>query len=67
MEMFLVSFPMMYIFCSLFALREYVLMLMTSSTETYFDCYAKLHVLNKVMNIIKFVKHFLKSTTDTQS
>ena len=36
MEMFLALLPMVYIFLSLFVLLEYVLMLMTSTTETYF-------------------------------
>ena len=36
MEMFLVLLPMVYIFLSLFVLLECVLMLMTSTTETYF-------------------------------
>ena len=36
MEMFLALFPMVYIFLSLFVLLECVLMLMTSTTETYF-------------------------------
>ena len=36
MEMFLALLPMVYIFLSLFILLEYVLMLMTSTTETYF-------------------------------
>ena len=36
MEMFLAPLPMVYIFLSLFVLRECVLMLMTSTTETYF-------------------------------
>ena len=35
MEMFLALLPMVYIFLSLFVLLEYVLMLMTSTTETY--------------------------------
>ena len=38
MEMFLAPLPMVYIFLSLFVLRECVLMLMTSTTETYFNC-----------------------------
>ena len=39
-------------------------MLITSTTETYFKLprYYK-----KVIGIIKFEKHFLNSTTDTQS
>ena len=37
MEMFLALLPMVYIFLSLFVLLEYVLMLMTSTTETYFQ------------------------------
>ena len=36
MEMFLAPIPMVYVFRSLFVLRQYVLMLMTSTTETYF-------------------------------
>ena len=36
MEMFLALLPLVYIFLSLFVLLEYVLMLMTSTTETYF-------------------------------
>ena len=36
MEMFLDLLPMVYIFLSLFVLLECVLMLMTSTTETYF-------------------------------
>ena len=33
-----VPMPMVYIFLSLFVLRECVLMLMASTTETYFNC-----------------------------
>ena len=36
MEMFLALLPMVYIFLSLFVLLECVLMLLTSTTETYF-------------------------------
>ena len=36
MEMFLTLLPMVYVFLSLFVLLECVLMLMTSTTETYF-------------------------------
>ena len=36
MKMFLALLPMVYIFLSLFVLLECVLMLMTSTTETYF-------------------------------
>ena len=43
---------------------QYVLMLMTSTTETYFNCLSN---QNKVIDIIKFEKHFLNSTTHTQS
>ena len=64
MEMFLALLPMVYTFLSLFVLLECVLMLMTSTTETYF---LLLNYLNKVIDIIKFEKHFLNSTTDTQS
>ena len=47
-----------YIFHSLFVLREYVLMLVTSTTETNFDG----------LKLFKqFAKHFLNSTTDTQT
>ena len=35
MEMFIALLPMVYIFLSLFVLLECVLMLMTSTTETY--------------------------------
>ena len=35
LEMFLALLPMVYIFLSLFVLLEYVLMLMTLTTETY--------------------------------
>ena len=35
---FLAPLPMVYIFLSLFVLLECVLMLMTSTTETYFNC-----------------------------
>ena len=38
MEMFLALLPMVYIFLSLFVLLECVLMFMTSTTETYFNC-----------------------------
>ena len=64
MEMFLALLPMVYIFLSLFVLLECALMLMTSTTETYFSL---LNYKNKVIDIIKFEKHFLNSTTDTQS
>ena len=37
-EMFLALLPMVYIFLSLFVLLECVLMLMISTTETYFNC-----------------------------
>ena len=36
MEMFLALLPMVYVFLSLFVLLECVLMLRTSTTETYF-------------------------------
>ena len=36
MEMFLAPLPMVYIYLSLFGLLERILMLMTSTTETYF-------------------------------
>ena len=39
-------------------------MLVTSTTETMFELQ---NCQNKVIDIIKFVKHFLNSTTDIQS
>ena len=38
MEMSLAALPMVYLFLSLFVLLECVLKLMTSTTETYFNC-----------------------------
>ena len=35
-EMFLAPLPMVYVFCNLFVLQEFVLMLMTSPIETHF-------------------------------
>ena len=64
MEMFLVPLSIVHIFFSLFVLLECVLMLMTSTTEIYFQL---LSYKNKVIDIIKFEKHFLNSTADTQS
>ena len=64
MEMFHDLLTMVYIFLILFVLLECALMLMTSTTETYFYL---LSYSNKVIDIIKFEKHFLNSTTDTQS
>ena len=64
LEMFLIPFLIVYIFCSLFDLREYVLMLVTPKIETIF---LLLSYKNKVINIMKFVRHFLNSTTNTQS
>ena len=64
MGMSLAFLPMVYIFLSLSVLLECVLMLMTSTTETY---YLLLSYLNKVIDIIKFEKRFLNSTTDTQT
>ena len=37
-EMFLAPLPMVYTIHKAFALREYVLMLINSTTETKFDC-----------------------------
>ena len=59
------SLPMVYIFLSLFVLQECVLMLTTSTTETYL--FYLLSYQTKFKDIIKFEKHFLNSTTDTQS
>ena len=56
MEMFLAPLPMVYIFLSLFPFLECVLMLMTSTMETYFQL---LIYQNNVIDIIKFEKHFL--------
>ena len=61
---FFTYLAMVYIFLSLFVLQDCVLMLMTSTTETYFEL---LSYKNKVIDIIKFEKHFLNSTTDTKS
>ena len=38
LEMFFALLPMVYIFLSLFVLLECALMLMTSTTETFFNC-----------------------------
>ena len=62
MEIFLAPLPMVCIFRNLLVLRECVLMLMTSTTDTYF-VNAKL----LKQGIIKFEKHFLNSTTNSQS
>ena len=63
-EMFLAPLPMVYTFRNLFVLQEYVLMLMTSTTETKFWI---LSYLNKVIVTINSVKFFLSFITDTQS
>ena len=57
MEMILALLPMVYIFLSLFVLLECVLMLMISTTETYFKL---LFYSNKIIDIIKFEKSFSK-------
>ena len=57
------SLPMVYKFLSLLVLQMCVLMLMTLSTETVIF-YDKL--LNRVLDITKFEKHFLNSTIDIQ-
>ena len=64
MEMFLTPLFIVYIFLSLFVFQEYVLMLMNSTTETYFWL-PKL--VKQVYRYHKIEKHFLNSTTDTQS
>ena len=61
--MFLAPLPIVYIFRNLFVFRDCVLMLKTSTKETYFRL---LSYFNKVLDIIKFEKQFLNSTTDTQ-
>ena len=63
MEMFLAPLPMVYIFLSLFVLLECVLMLMTSTAETFLT--AKL--FKQGYRYHKIRKAFLNSTTDTQS
>ena len=66
MEMFLAlprPLVIVYIYRSLLVLRECVLMLMTATTETY----VQLLSYKTMYNILKFEKHFLNSTTDTQS
>ena len=62
MEKFLGPFPMEYIFRNLFVLREFALMLMASTTETYFDCL----IIKKGYRYHTIQKAFSKSTTDTQ-
>ena len=52
------SYGVIYL-AAFFVLREYVLMLVNSTTENI--------LTYKVIDIIQFVKHFLNSTTDTQS
>ena len=64
MEMFFAPLPVAYIFLSLFVLQECVLMLMTPTIGTYFGL---LSYINHVIDVIKFEKHFLNSTTDTQN
>ena len=64
--MFPALLPMVYIFCSLFVLREYVLMLDHVSDFNNRNQFLSAKV-NKVIDIIKFVKNFLNSTTNTQS
>ena len=64
MEMVLAPIPIVYAFRNLFVLREYVLMLMTSTTETKF-CH--LSYKNKFVDTITIVKIFLNFTTDTRS
>ena len=64
MEMFLAFLPMVYTFHNLFILREYVLTLMTSTTETNFLIS---RFINKVIDTIKFVKLFLNFITGTRS
>ena len=54
---------MMYIFRSLFVLQGCV----DDFNNINLFLTATCKLLNKVINIIKFEKHFLNSTTDTQS
>ena len=63
MEMFLALLTIVYIFGSLSVLLECVLMLMTSTTDTFLTA----KCLKKVIDVTKFENHFLNSTTDTQS
>ena len=55
--MFLAPLPMVYTFCNLFVLQEYVLMLMTSTIETNF---LLLSYINKVIDTISSLKLFSK-------
>ena len=64
MEMLLAPLPKVYTFSNQFVLQEYVLMLMTSTTETQFWL---LSYLNKVIDTLNFVKLFLIFIADTQS
>ena len=57
MEMFLAPLPMVHTFRNLFVLREYVLMMMTSTKETNFRV---LIYQNKSIDTINFVKLFSK-------
>ena len=59
MAMFRALFPMVYIFRSLFILRE------QCSDVSDFNKRNQIFT-NKVIDIIKFVNHILNSTTDTQ-
>ena len=60
-EMFLALLLMVYTFCSLFDLQEYV------SDFNNRNQFWTAKFLNKVINFINFLKHFLNSTKDTQS
>ena len=63
-EMFLVSFPMVYTFRNLLVLQECVLMLMTSTIEINF---LTSKLLNQGYRYHKLCKAFLNFVTDTQS
>ena len=64
MEMFLALLPMVYIFLSLFVFAR-----VCSNVDDFNNrnIFLTAKLLNKVIDIIKFEKHFLNSTTDTQS
>ena len=67
-EWYIFKFSEMYLFIFKNTLltpkkRVYILMIVTSTTEINFWL---LSYQNKFIDIIKFVKHFVNSTTDTQ-
>ena len=57
MEMFLAHPPMVYICLSLFVLQERDLMLMTSTKETYFNCYNQGNRYHKIRRAFSKLYH----------